>query len=91
VSVPHGEYLSPRSVGDTVVINSSLEMLVWSSVVFIDEESSFPDQDDCYEKSHQADGVEDSHESLSLILITNQNDEEDHHESNESGRSSNDS
>jgi len=91
VSVPHSKNFSPCWVGDTVVINSSLEMSVWNSVVILDEESSFPDQDDCHEESHQADGVKDSHVSLSLILITNQNDEEDHHESNEGGRSCHDS
>ena len=50
----------------------------------IDVVSGFPDQDNTAEETHQANGVEDSHESLALLVITFEDDEEGHHDGEDS-------
>jgi hypothetical protein len=49
--VPGGEKERPRLVGNTFLVDSTLEMSMWGDVASVDEISSFPDQDDGNEKS----------------------------------------
>lgn len=56
----------------------------------IDAVSGFPDHDDRDEETHQADSVEGGHEVLALFAITFEDDEEDHHDGeNSSGSTDN--
>jgi hypothetical protein len=90
VVVPLGKHVSPCGINNTIIGHGVLEMFVWNRVVGVDHVSGFPNHDDAAEKSDQANSVKDSHESLGLVLETDQNDEEDHHHRDESGGGSND-
>lgn len=85
VRVPGGEDLHPGGVGDAVLGHGFLEVSVRNHVASVDEISGLPNEHDGHEESDQADGVEDSHEILSLVLVASQDDEEDHREGDERG------
>ncbi len=86
---PVSKHLRPSGIVNTGFAVS--EDLVSCSVGAVDAVSGFPDHDNTAEETDEADGVEDGHESLVLFSITFKDDEENHHNREDSSGSADNS